>query len=256
MILKDLQNLIFQLLAELDEICKEHNIEYWLEAGTLLGAVRHGGFIPWDDDIDISMTRDNYEKFISIINSNLHLHKSRIFLKPGDGANNNLKYCNTDVKINQSRVGEAYLFLDIFPYDSYPLTFRRSRIKKLFSKLAARKIFLTGLAKSIDIPLRHKVLTKLPFEILDKFFGYRSIANKYIEDHENALYRIGYECGCWDDRILHHSELFPTKEIAFNGKIFYSPNDVHSILTKFYGNYMLPVKFNNSEHILNVVHEQ
>lgn len=256
MILKDLQSLIFQLLEELDEICKEHSIEYWLEAGTLLGAVRHGGFIPWDDDIDISMTRDNYEKFISIINSNLHLPKSRTFLKPGDGANNNLKYCNTDVKINQSRIGETYLFLDIFPYDSYPLTFRLSSIKKLFSKLAARKVFLNGLAKSTAIPLRHKLLAKLPFEALDKFFGYRSIANKFKQGRENDLYRIGYECGYWQDRVLHRSELFPTKEISFNNKIFHGPNDAHSILTKFYGNYMLPVKFNNSEHILNVTHEK
>lgn len=253
MVLEDLQKLIFQLLEELDKICKENNIEYWLEAGTLLGAVRHSGFIPWDDDIDISMSRDNYEKLISLINSNDFVDKSRTFLKPGDGANNNLKYCNTDVKITQSRVGETFLFVDIFPYDSYPSTFRPSRIKNMFSKLAARKIFLNGLAKSTSLPLRHKLFVKLPFEVLDKIFGYKSIANS-SEMGGNSLFRIGYECGHWKERIFHHFEIFPIKEITFNGKVFFCPCNTHSVLTKFYGDYMLPVKFNNSEHILNVTH--
>ena len=50
------------LLAEFDRVCKEHNIEYFACGGTLLGAVRHGGYIPWDDDIDLMITRDNYNK--------------------------------------------------------------------------------------------------------------------------------------------------------------------------------------------------
>jgi len=51
------------LLEEIDRICKKHNISYMLDAGTLLGAIRHGGFIPWDDDADIAMSRQNWEIF-------------------------------------------------------------------------------------------------------------------------------------------------------------------------------------------------
>ena len=61
--LRTLQLQMLDILIEFDRICKKHNIRYWLDAGTLLGAVRHGGFIPWDDDLDFFMTPDNYEKF-------------------------------------------------------------------------------------------------------------------------------------------------------------------------------------------------
>ena len=65
--LRNVQLLYIELLRFVDNVCKKHDIDYWLEGGTLIGAVRHGGFIPWDDDIDLSIMRKDYEKLIKIL---------------------------------------------------------------------------------------------------------------------------------------------------------------------------------------------
>lgn len=70
-VLRELQLIQLECLTELDRVCRENNINYSLDGGTLLGSVRHGGFIPWDDDIDIIMLREDYEKFFNICKTEL-----------------------------------------------------------------------------------------------------------------------------------------------------------------------------------------
>ncbi len=70
-IMRQVQMLNLKVLTEVDKICRKHNLSYWLDFGTLLGAVRHGGFIPWDDDIDIGMPSADYEKFCKIADKEL-----------------------------------------------------------------------------------------------------------------------------------------------------------------------------------------
>ena len=64
--LRKMQLRILDILVEIDKVCRKHGIGYWIDFGTLLGAVRHGGFIPWDDDLDIAMTSEDFQKFLEI----------------------------------------------------------------------------------------------------------------------------------------------------------------------------------------------
>ena len=74
-----------KLLKEVDRICRKYKIKYALDSGTLLGAIRHGGFIPWDDDVDVVMTRSNYEKFLKVVRR--ELSEGMTFVEP-DSYNN------------------------------------------------------------------------------------------------------------------------------------------------------------------------
>lgn len=84
--LRDIQLANLALLKELDYVCKQNGLQYWLDGGTLLGAVRHKGFIPWDDDIDVSMMRNDYLKIIDIFNHwtrNKDLYANYVYLGLG-----------------------------------------------------------------------------------------------------------------------------------------------------------------------------
>lgn len=77
--LRKMQLIELEMLLELDRICRKHNIIYFLSAGTVLGAVRHKGFIPWDDDLDTRMSRSEFEKFCKVCET--ELDTSRFFLQ-------------------------------------------------------------------------------------------------------------------------------------------------------------------------------
>ena len=72
--IKKVQNEILSIFIEIDKLCEKHNLRYYAIGGTCIGAVRHNGFIPWDDDLDIAMPRKDYERFIAIASEELPKH--------------------------------------------------------------------------------------------------------------------------------------------------------------------------------------
>lgn len=106
---------ILEILLLFDKICRKYSIPYWLEGGTLLGAVRHGGFVPWDDDIDISLLRSDYNKLsLEILPKELEKTDYYSFI---DGIND--RYLGLPFQLGRVKKNNMIGYIDYFPYDFY-----------------------------------------------------------------------------------------------------------------------------------------
>ncbi|MDE6149560.1 MAG: LicD family protein, partial [Ruminococcus sp.] len=170
--LRLLHQLLFNCLIEFDRICKKHNIKYFLGGGTLLGAIRHGGMIPWDDDMDVMMLREDYEKFISVINDELC---DEMFFQSSK-TDSEYHSVFTKIRLNGTLFVTRYsqqfknmhqgIFIDIFVHD-------HTSNSKLGQKI---HVFKTLFARSLVF---HK-WAKTPMHFYGKLKLICKLATKYI----------------------------------------------------------------------------
>ena len=99
--LRHLQNVILSIMKDMDKLCQENGIEYYLLGGSAIGAIRHKGFIPWDDDLDIIMSHDNYDKFIEVCKTKLDTNK--YYLQEGG---KDWPLCFSKIKLHGTRLEE------------------------------------------------------------------------------------------------------------------------------------------------------
>lgn len=225
------------ILEEIDRICQKHHIEYWLDGGTLLGAVRHGGFIPWDDDIDIAMRKKDLERFISIAPDEL---REGLFLQTPQNEPaskepivkvRDLNSFYVESSDNFAANYQKGLFVDIFPMIDYP-----SLPRKLVKPITR------GISKS------YSILHKAHYYSLRSFVEFFWFGMKYLVFKgvwsvlstiypkstyiSNILINNGYG-------IMHRQDsVFPIGSIAFEGKTFSAPNNPDAYLSDLYRNYM------------------
>jgi len=176
-----LQEKLLELLKEIDVICKKHNITYYIDGGSAIGAIRHKGFIPWDDDIDIAMTRENYNKFRKIIDK--EIPSNRKFECMDNNPNYTMvyaRYCDREttsiLRSSMLDVFESGVFIDIFILDPFPDDEKeRRKYLKLFYAYAE---YINPYYYDTIICENYKDVRKLAF--LDKVLG-RKRFNEYIE---------------------------------------------------------------------------
>lgn len=126
-LLRRQQMRMLEILLEVDKICKKHNIRYWLSSGTLIGALRHDGFIPWDDDLDIEMMRSDYLRLMAVLPSEL----PEWLALQNDETDPNYFYFYAKVRDKRSRMleqngydrlwKEQGIYIDIFPMERHPI---------------------------------------------------------------------------------------------------------------------------------------
>ena len=219
---RDIQLANLVLLKELDYVCKENGLTYWLDGGTLLGAVRHKGFIPWDDDIDVAMMREDYDKIIETFEKssrNPDIYAG-YFRSTKD-------VCGYRIKIQHRKC--KHLFVDIFPWDRYGKIISEQkqldetvRIKNIRKKLASSCKFSDS-----DEDIKTKIRTTMIETIL---------VNKE-EQNGDYVWGIDFNHG-WKHWFTHYEVLHPLKTISFEGREFPCLNNPDAFLTRLYGNYM------------------
>lgn len=230
--LRDVQLANFELLKFVDQICSENNLKYWLDFGSLLGAARHKGFIPWDDDIDISMMREDYEKVVDIINSNQY--DSDIYAEY-HRIPENVGKCFM-IKVRHKKC--EHLFVDIFPSDYLGKVLPKDEQIRLTEEFRQRKwnVIENYTDKTSNEEIRAGI-NKLREEFLS------NEVSKPVSDITWGIDFYHY----WNNWIHPHDMIFPLSEIEFEGKMFPCPNDVKGYLSDVYGDYM-----GYPEHILHV----
>ena len=247
--LRKMQLRILDILTEIDKVCRKHDINYWLDWGTLLGAVRHGGFIPWDDDIDISMPSADLKRFIEIAPKELPDH---LFMQT---RSTDPSYRMSFAKVRDlnsffvtqhedfTRDYKKGLYVDIFEMVPFP-TVNKKVLK--FVMHWYKKIYFFYSVKN-DVTLKNHIAA-LVFPImilgLDVLWGLLNLGKKD---------RLGLEKRFSPGVSYARNMVFPLKEITFEGRTFLCPAHPEQCLTEAYGDYMkIPPEEKRVTHIIHV----
>ena len=230
----------FDIFKEFISICQRLGLRYYIIGGTLLGAVRHKGFIPWDDDIDIGMLRCDYEVFLKeapeLLPDNLFLQ-----VHESDSA-----YTNGYAKIRNSNTAfiQRYyetvkmhhgIFIDIFPLDDYSMEDHR---KFQFQKFALNERILMDVVPTGDRPLKGKLVrpyAKLRYPTIEAAYATRE---KLFHSKTQQPY-IANHCGAWGEKEIIPAEWYAEGTILeFEGLQVMAPKEYDKWLTQVYGDYM------------------
>lgn len=246
--LRDAQMLMVDILKDVHNICEKHGLKYFLDAGTLLGAVRHKGFIPWDDDMDIGMLREDYERFLEIAKRELPEHlflqtfetddKYDIYQVPCKIRYNGTILIEKGIAENSEMHNGVYI--DVFPYDSLPKSNLAYKIQRSLS-YNVLKSFIRIRETPDKLSFKNKITftfykivrTLFPYKRRKKFFDFLVKWNDV-----NSPY-MGYGLDTvWSEYIYKKEDYFELTKLEFEGNHFYGPKNYDAILTQLYGDYM------------------
>lgn len=221
-LLRDIQLANLALLKELAYVCEKNNFKYILDAGTLLGAIRHTGFIPWDDDIDILMFREDYEKIVSAFKNTTK--NSDIYAEYHRDKDTNSQYF---IKIKHKKC--PFLGVDIFPLDSYGKHLSLKEQLKATNKICK---ILKLLKKEINPNISNKetktILTKTMKE---------KILLSSANENGDFVYGVDFahKLKNW---FLDRDIVLPLRKIQFEDSKYTTVNKPKEFLKNIYGNYM------------------
>ena len=253
-----LKNIEIDILKEFVSVCNKLNLRYYIIAGTLIGAIRHGGFIPWDDDIDIAMPRDDYEKFISqgqaLLPSYLFIQTSKTdpeyafnYAKIRNSNTTFMEESNRNLHINSG------VFVDIFVLDNFPEGILRRKYIMFKDKVYLTAIGKVFYRKSISKGLRLRqritdLLFKSPYDARNK-------RERYISSFKKSALVHNFSSIYSEKEIVPWQWYGEGVAVDFEGIKVNAPAEYDLLLRHIYGDYMKlpPEEKRVSHHTTDVI---
>lgn len=246
--LRKAQLRMLDILIEVDKILRKHDIEYWLDSGTLIGAVRHKGFIPWDDDIDLCVKREDYKVIREILIA--ELPKNLVFVDWTTDENffdkcGRIKDKNSEYKYPAFRYQkEQGLWVDLIIVEK-ALPFFKKWTDKIYGPIFRQthnfgKVLYNSKIKYLVLKIIAILLFPLAYFCVcfSRFMAFLFDADLYMPTYSSM----------WQS-ARHKKNIFPLKEIEFETNKFLAPSNVDAYLKSIYGNYMmLPPEDKRSGH--------
>ncbi len=263
MTLEELQQLEFEILKVFHTICEKHHLRYYLGGGTLIGAIRHQGFIPWDDDIDVMMPRPDYMKLLSLYQNGwldqyrrldeIHINANAL------SAVLRIYDTRTKLRFTNYRIKKKFgCWMDVFPIDGLhdcafarKIHFKKARILRDLIIINDTKIGSKRRSRLLDV-LQYGLAPVLPIVYL---VGHQRLirsmdrlARKY--DYDKAVYVGVLEGRAAEKEAMKKADLEPAIRVDFCGEQFYAMANYDEYLTNLYGDYMClpPVEERVSRH--------
>lgn len=243
--LQELKTIEFDILKMFDTFCRENNIRYFLAYGTLLGAIRYKKFIPWDDDVDLLIPREDYNRMISLFEDNKR-YKLFAFEKNESYRFPFAKICDmTTLKVETGYDNglELGVDIDLFPLDAWDDNLKKAKKE---AKSIKKDMLCLGWSKLIK-PISNNPVKRLGQGVVmtfHKLFGskyyIRRILKKVCKEEQNGDIYVGAKVWCvYGDKGIIPAEAFEdTVEVEFEGQFFPAPIGWDTYLTCLYGDYL------------------
>lgn len=228
-----------RLLRDFDALCERENLSYWLQSGTLLGAFRHGGFVPWDDDVDLAMTRSDFNKLCDVVKESETFCITEVF-----------DFCPRCRQIRfRYRDEMVPCFLDVFPFDlssCFPdesckriVRDRKDLVDRLETDRAFRSWNIYNQAVPVDSALGAKIRDAYASAVEKEY----SEGEGFLTDDHSAARSVVYGLDNCDNfagwpLAYAYDIIFPLERIEFEDALLYGPQDPSAVLRIEYDDYL------------------
>ena len=253
-VLKKLQKIELGILKEFDKICEDNNLDYFLVGGSAIGIVRHKGFIPWDDDIDVGMNRKDYDKFLEIAKEK---HSDKYTVMNND-TNPKFPLMNTRWGLNGTEYktadlkdipGNFGIFLDIFCFDNIPDDEKLMKKQAKKAWFNGKMLVLSGVKKptlyyyGLSAKILHFIFFIAHYVLkifhLNSRHFYKKAYKQAIKYKDDKTKRFAY---MFDPKkytsIIKKKDVYPTTKMKFENIMVRVPKNIDKYLSVRYGDYM------------------